>query len=123
MTSSAISQLLKRRSEGDGKALEQLTPLVYQELHRMAERYSRKQALVQTLPKTALIPEAYLRLLGQKAKRWGIRLHVFGVAAQAMRHMRVDYARARKTDKRGGEAHMVSLEEAAIVSPQRAAEV
>jgi len=123
MESSSLSRLLKRWSDGDRDALEQLTPLVYAELHRMAERHMRKQPSSHTLQTTALIHEAYLRLLGQKEKRWENRLHFFGVAAQAMRHILVDYARAAKTDKRGGETRPVALDEAAIVTRQRAADV
>jgi len=98
-------------------------PLVYGELRRMARRYMRQQASSHTLQATALIHEAYLRLIGQEEKRWENRAHFFGVAAQAMRHILVDYARARNTGKRGGEALTVSLEEAAIVSKERAAEL
>jgi RNA polymerase sigma-70 factor (ECF subfamily) len=123
MEPSSLSHLLKRWSDGDREALEELTPMVYAELHRMAQRHMRKQPSSHTLQATALIHEAYLRLLGHSEKRWENRLHFFGVAAQTMRHILVDYARARKTGKRGGEARVVSLEEAAIVSRQRAAEL
>src|SRR4051794_20262142 len=122
MESSSVSRLLKRWSDGDREALQQLMPMVYAELRRMAGRHMRNQPSSHTLQATGLIHEAYLRLLGQKEKRWENRLHFFGVAAQAMRHILVDYARARKTDKRGGELHAVSLDEAAIVSKQRSAE-
>jgi RNA polymerase sigma factor (TIGR02999 family) len=123
MGNSSLSHLLKRWSGGDREALEQLAPVVYAELHRMAARHMRKQPAGHTLQTTALIHEAYLRLVGQTEKRWENRLHFFGVAAQAMRHILVDYARARKADKRGGETRAGSLEDAAIVSPPRAAEV
>jgi len=117
----SISLLLQRWSNGDSRALEQLMPLVYGELRRMARRYMAQQPSSHTLQTTALIHEAYLRLAGQEEKRWENRAHFFGVAAQAMRHILVDYARARNTGKRGGEARTVSLEEAAIVSKERAA--
>ena len=117
----SISLLLQRWSNGDEGALEQLMPLVYAELRRMARRYMGQQPSSHTLQTTALIHEAYLRLAGQEEKRWENRAHFFGVAAQAMRHILVDYARARNTGKRGGEARTVSLEEAAIVSKERAA--
>jgi RNA polymerase sigma-70 factor (ECF subfamily) len=120
-SSQSISLLLRRWSDGDSGALEQLMPLVYGELRRMAQRYMRQQPSSHTLQATALIHEAYLRLAGQEDKRWENRAHFFGVAAQAMRHILVDYARARNTGKRGGEALTVSLEEAAIVSKERAA--
>ncbi len=104
-------------------ALEQLLPLVYDELRRMARRYMGQQPAGHTLQTTALIHEAYLRLLGQEEKRWENRAHFFGVAAQAMRHILVDYARARHSAKRGGAARAVALEEAAVVSDERAAEL
>ncbi len=114
----SVSQLLQRWSEGDGSALDQLTPLVYDELHRMARRYMQQQPAGHTLQTTALIHEAYLRLIGQQEKHWENRAHFFGVAAQAMRHILVDYARARKMVKRGGGAQQVSLDEALTISPE-----
>jgi RNA polymerase sigma factor (TIGR02999 family) len=121
--SDSISQLLQRWGDGDKAALDQLLPLVYTELRRMARRYMWQQPSDHTLQTTALIHEAYLRLVGQEGKRWESRAHFFGVAARAMRHILVDYARARHTGKRGGEKHVVSLEEAAIVSKERASEL
>ncbi len=114
----SVSQLLQRWSEGDCDALDQLTPLVYDELHRMARRYMQQQPVGHTLQTTALIHEAYLRLIGQREKHWENRAHFFGVAAQAMRHILVDYARARKMAKRGGGAQQVSLDEALMISPE-----
>jgi RNA polymerase sigma-70 factor (ECF subfamily) len=111
----SVSQLLQRWSEGDQGALDQLTPMVYDELRRMARRYMRQQPAGHTLQTTALIHEAYLRLVGQREKQWENRAHFFAVAAQAMRHILVDYARARKMAKRGGSAHQVSLDEALII--------
>ncbi len=122
-SSQSVSYLLQRWSGGDSAALDELLPLVYAELHRMAHRYMGQQGVGHTLQTTALIHEVYLRLLGQEEKHWEHRAHFFGVAAQAMRHILVDYARARHTAKRGGEARAVSLEEAAIVSAERAAEL
>jgi RNA polymerase sigma factor (TIGR02999 family) len=122
-SSQSVSHLLRRWSDGDSEALEQLMPLVYAELRLMARRYMVRQPSGHTLQTTALIHEAYLRLVGQDEKRWENRSHFFGVAAQAMRHILVDYARARTTAKRGGEARAVSLEEAALVSGERAAEL
>ena len=118
-----VSQLLHRWSDGDKGALDELLPLVYGELRRMARRYMRQQPSGHTLQTTALIHEAYLRLVGQEEKQWNGRTHFFGVAARAMRHILVDYARARNAGKRGGEARVVSLEEAAFVSEERAAEM
>jgi RNA polymerase sigma-70 factor, ECF subfamily len=114
---SSVSQLLQRWSKGDQGALDQLTPLVYSELRRMARRYMRQQPDGHTLQTTALIHEAYLRLVGQPEKQWQSRAHFFGVAAQAMRHILVDYARARKVAKRGGNPHQVSLDQAMVISP------
>ena len=122
-SSQSVSQLLQCRSDGDRAALDQLMPLVYDELRRMARRYLGQQPDGHTLQTTDLIHEVYLRLMGQEEKGWENRAHFFGVAAQAMRHILVDYARARHTAKRGGEARAVSLEEAALVSAERAAEV
>jgi RNA polymerase sigma factor (TIGR02999 family) len=120
MESSApsVSQLLQRWNEGDQGALDQLTPLVYDELRRMARRYMKQQPAGHTLQTTALIHEAYLRLVGQQEKQWENRAHFFAVAAQAMRHILVDYARARKMAKRGGGAYQVSLDEALVIGPE-----
>ena len=122
-SSDSVSQLLHRWGDGDKGALDQLMPLVYGELRRMARRYMWQQPSDHTLQTTALIHEAYLRLVGHSGKQWESRAHFFGVAAQAMRHILVDYARARHAHKRGGEARVVSLEEAAIVSEERAQEL
>jgi RNA polymerase sigma-70 factor (ECF subfamily) len=118
-----ISHLLARYSNGDQAALDQLMPLVYGRLRKMAKRYMRAQPIGHTLQTTALIHEAYLKLVGQEEKGWQNRAHFFGVAAQAMRHILVDYARARHAAKRGGEAHEVSFDEAAVITAERAAEV
>jgi RNA polymerase sigma factor (TIGR02999 family) len=108
-----ITQLLVAWSSGDQAALDELMPLVYGELRRIARRYMAGQPTGHTLQTTALINEAYLKLVGQEDKRWQNRAHFFGVAAQAMRHILVDYARARHAAKRGGEARAVSLDDLA----------
>lgn len=118
-----ITQLLVAWSKGDRAALNQLMPLVYGELRRMAKRYMAGQTPGHTLQTTALIHEAFLKLVGQEDKRWQNRAHFFGVAAQAMRHILVDYARARQATKRGGEARAVSLDKAALVTNDQAGEV
>ncbi len=118
-----MTHLLRRWGAGDYEALDELLPLVYQDLRRMARRYMGQQPTGHTLQTTALIHEAYLRLAGQEDKSWADRAHFFGVAAQAMRHILVDHARARHAAKRGGDAHAVSLDEAAVVSDERAAEL
>jgi RNA polymerase sigma-70 factor (ECF subfamily) len=121
--SQEISQLLRAWSEGDRTALDKLLPLVYDELRRMARRHMDRQQAGHTLQTTALIHEAYLKLIDQKEAHWRNRAHFFGVAAKAMRSILVDYARASHAAKRGGEAVLVSLDEAAVASDERAAEL
>ncbi len=118
-----VTRLLSAWQKGDPAASERLLPLVYGELRRMAKRYMGRQQPGQTFQTTALIHEAYLRLVGQPNKRWENRSHFFAVSSQAMRHVLVDYARARQSAKRGGGARAVSLDEAAVVSVDRAAEL
>ncbi len=118
-----VTQLLIAWGRGDEAAREQLMSLVYHELHRMAHRYLNQEVPGHTLQTTALIHEAYLRLAGQSEPHWENRAHFFGVAAQVMRHILVDYARARRFAKRGGGLQVMPLEEAAAVSAERAAEV
>ncbi|MFN0122415.1 MAG: sigma-70 family RNA polymerase sigma factor [Blastocatellia bacterium] len=118
-----ISQLLQRWSQGDRAALDELTPMVYDELHRIAHRYIAQQAPGHTLQTTALLHEAYLRLVGQEEKHWENRAHFFGVAAQAMRHILVDHARTNLRAKRGGGAVRLSLDEALTLGPQQSAEL
>jgi RNA polymerase sigma factor (TIGR02999 family) len=119
----SVTQLLKQWNNGDLEALDKLMPLIYEELRKMARRYMRRQNPGHTLQTTALIHEAYLRMVKQKEKHFENRVHFFGVAAQAMRHILVDYARTRRTAKRGGGVRPISLEEAALVTPQRAGEL
>ncbi|MFN0120212.1 MAG: sigma-70 family RNA polymerase sigma factor [Blastocatellia bacterium] len=118
-----ISQLLQRWSSGDRAALDELTPLVYDELHRIAHRYLAQQAPGHTLQTTALLHEAYLRLVGQEAKHWENRAHFFGVAAQAMRHILVDYARAQGREKRGGGAQRISLDDGLAMGAEQSREI
>jgi RNA polymerase sigma-70 factor, ECF subfamily len=118
-----ISQLLAAWSNGDQAAGDQLMPMVYGELRRMARRYMAGQPHGHTLQTTALIHEAYLKLVGQEGKHWQNRAHFFGVAAQAMRHILVDYARGRQAAKRGGVVRAVSLSEAALVTSDQAGEM
>lgn len=98
-------------------------PLVYTELHRMARRYMSQQNPSHTLQTTALIHEAYVRLANDPSRHFENRAHFFGVAAKAMRHVLVDYARGTQSAKRGGGQVMESLEEALVVSGERAAEI
>ena len=123
LSTHSVSLLLEQWNSGDRAALDQLMPLIYEELRKMARRYMRHQNPGHTLQTTALIHEAYLRMVKQPEKQFQNRAHFFGVAAQAMRHILVDYARARNTDKRGGGARPISLEEAALVTQERAAEL
>ena len=109
-TSSDITGLLKAWANGDSGALEQLTPLVYGELRRIARRYMRQRS-PQTLQTTALAHEAYLRLVGAEGLRWQDRAHFFAVAAQMMRRILVDAARARVAAKRQGSALRVTFSE------------
>ena len=121
--SHSVTLLLEQWNNGDQAALDKLMPLIYEELRKMARRYMRQQNPGHTLQTTALIHETYLRMVKQKEKHFENRAHFFGVAAQAMRHILVDYARARQTAKRGGAARPISLEEAALVTAERATEL
>jgi len=118
-----ITQLLQAWRQGDERVLEKLTPQVYRELHRAAKHCMARERDGHTLQATALINELYLRLSDLKLIDWQNRAHFFGMAAQAMRHILVDYARARHAAKRGGGAHEVSFDEAAMVTAERVAEV
>ena len=117
-----VTLLLQAWSEGDQDALDKLAPLVYEELHRLAQHYMTQERAGHTLQTTELVNEAYLRLIDWKNVRWQNRAHFFGVAAQLMRRILVDFARARHSVKRGGNACRVSLSEAAVVSPERGEE-
>jgi RNA polymerase sigma-70 factor, ECF subfamily len=108
---------------GNGDEAAQLMPLVYAELRQKARRYMAREKPGHTLQTTALIHEAYLRLADQKDKKWQNRSHFFAVAAQAMRHILVDYARSRHAAPHGGPVRAVSLEEAAVVSEERTSEM
>ena len=118
-----ITKLLMDWSDGNGEVLDQLLPLVYEELHRMAKHYMNSQPSGHTLQTTALIHEAYLKLADQHDQRWENRAHFFGVAAQAMRHILIDHARSHQTQKRGGDTQVISLEDVAVISKERVAEV
>jgi len=113
--SKAISRILQEWSEGRNEASEELMPLVYDELRRQASRYLRRERPGHTLQTTALIHEAYLRLVDQRGVSWQNRAHFFGIAAQAMKRILVDYAKARHRDKRGGAAENLPLDEARFV--------
>jgi RNA polymerase sigma factor (TIGR02999 family) len=113
-----VTRLLVEWGNGDQAALDELIPLVYDELRRLAGRYMRRESQGHTLQTSALVNEAYLRLVDQKSVQWQNRAHFFGVAAQLMRRILVDHARSRSRAKRGGKAQMVSLAEQAVMSKE-----
>ena len=123
LTSHNITRLLLDWRNGDQTALDRLMPLVYEELRRMANHYMRNERRGHTLQSSALVNEAYLRLVDHENIDWQNRAHFFGVAAQAMRRILVDHARTRNYQKRGGGAQQVSLDEAATMAGDRAAEL
>lgn len=110
-----ITEMLKEWGDGNQKVLDELMPFVYEELRRQASRYLRKERREHTLQTTALIHEAYLKLIDQKNVEWQNRAHFFAIAAQAMRRILVDYARERHREKRGGAAEDLPIENAAFV--------
>ena len=122
-SSQNVTQLLLDWRNGDSGALDRLMPLVYEELRRMANFYMRNERQGHTLQTSALVNEAYLRLVDHENIEWQNRAHFFGVAAQAMRRILVDHARTRNYQKRGGEALHVSLDEAATLAEEQAAEL
>ena len=113
-----VTQLLQAWSRGDSSALEKLTPLVYKELHRLAHHYMGRENPGHTLQTTALVNEAYLRLVSNQAS-WQNRSHFFAISAQLMRQILVDFARSRHRQKRGAGLAPVSLDEAAMLSGER----
>jgi RNA polymerase sigma-70 factor (ECF subfamily) len=118
-----ITAWLTDWSTGDEIASEQLMPLVYDELRRMARGYMRRQSPGHTFQTTELIHEAYLKLAGQEKQSWQNRAHFFGVAAKAMRHILVDYARAKHRGKRGGLMERITLHENVTTASSRSEEI
>jgi len=118
-TTTRVTVLLKRLGDGDQEALALLMPIVYDELHRLAASYLRRERSDHTLQATALVHEAYLRMVDQTDAHWKGRDHFLAVAAQAMRRILVDYARRHKAVKRGGPLPRLSLEEAVAVSEEQ----
>ena len=118
-----VTDLLTRWSEGDDAVLAELTPLVYEELRRLAHRQMGAERTDHTLQTTALVSEAYLRLADQTNPRWQNRAHFFAVAARAMRQILVSYARSQRAEKRGGGALKIELDEAALVSPEESKQI
>ena len=119
---SEVSRLLRAWSDGDQNALERMTPIVYKELHRLAHRYMGRERAGHSLQTTALVNEAYLRLVDYKRMQWQDRAHFFAVSSQVMRRILVERAR-RHNQKRGGGVPHVSLDEAALVSGNRPADL
>jgi RNA polymerase sigma factor (TIGR02999 family) len=122
-TPGSITRLLVDWRDGDKTALDRLVPLVYREMRRLAGYYMRRQRADHSLQTSALINEAYLRLIDHKNMRWENRAHFYAVAAQAMRRILVDHARSRGYQKRGGGAIKVSFDEAVVGAEERAAEL
>jgi RNA polymerase sigma-70 factor (ECF subfamily) len=117
-----VTELLQAWSRGDSSALKKLTPLVYKELHRLAHRYMGFENPGHTLQTTALVNEAYLRLVSNQAS-WQNRAHFFAISAQLMRQILVDFARTRHQWKRGGKVQRVSLDEAMVSPEERGADL
>ena len=122
-TPQEVTQLLVAWRNGDLNARDELMPLVYEELHRLAQLHMSRERPEHTLQTSALVNEAFLRLADQRDVQWQSRAHFIGLAGQMMRRILVDYARNRGYAKRGGTALKVSLEEQLIVSDERSAEV
>ena len=123
LAASELTGLLKDWKQGDPTALERLTPLIYDELRRIAHRYAQRERNGHTLQTTALVNEAYLRLAGAEKPDWQNRAHFFAVTAQVMRHILIDHARRRRFLKHGGATQQVSLAEACLMADERAAEL
>jgi|SRR5215469_9201952 len=122
-TRSQVTQLLLDWKNGDARAVEMLTPIVYEELRRLAQRYLRDEHAANTLQPTALVHEAYLRLVAQDLPDWQCRSHFFGVAAHLMRQILVDHARRHCSDKRGGGVPAVRLDEVPAFAPGKSNDV
>jgi RNA polymerase sigma factor (TIGR02999 family) len=122
MEPSDVTALLGELTKGNPDAGSKLVPLVYGELRRMAARYMRQERTGHTLQATALVNEAYLKMLGQHSVDWQSRAHFFGIAAQVMRRILIDHARSHVRDKRGGGQEGVPLDEALVFSEERSAD-
>ena len=119
----AITEILLAWGDGDESALERLMPIVYAELRRLAHRYMNREREGHTLQTTALVNEAFLKLIDSSRVRWQNRAHFFAVSAQLMRRILVDFARSRHYQKRGGAAQRVSLDGALLVSVARSGDL
>ncbi len=114
-----VTALLGELSKGKPEAADQLIPVVYNELRRLADSYMRREREGHTLQATALVHEAYMKLVEQRSVNWQSRAHFFGIAAQIMRRLLVDHARGRLRDKRGGGQFLVPLDDALVFSPEQ----
>ncbi|MGI8788904.1 MAG: sigma-70 family RNA polymerase sigma factor [Pyrinomonadaceae bacterium] len=114
-----ITRMLREWSDGNRAALEDLMPLVYDELHRQAARFLSRERVGHTLQATALIHETYLKLIDQREVKWESRTHFYAIAANLMRRILVDYARAKKRNKRGGDFVKITLHEAALIADSK----
>src|SRR3954468_19158801 len=123
MGSEKVTQLLAELSGGNRAVVDELTPLIYQELKRIAGAQLRRERPGHTLQATALVHEAYLKLIDQRSAGWQNRAHFFGIASRIMRRILLDYAKSAQREKRGGGAHKTSLDEALIVSEDRASDL
>jgi RNA polymerase sigma factor (TIGR02999 family) len=123
MASADITALLQKWTSGDKSAIDQLTPLIYAELRKLAHRHLRSERGDHTLQSTALVHEAWLRLVDQKQAKWQDRAHFFAVSGQMMRRILVDHARAQHREKRGGGAPVLALDEGIDIPRQRSLEL
>ena len=120
---SDVTTLLNDLARGNDQAASKLIPLVYSELRRIAANYMRRERTDHTLQATALVHEAYLKLVGQRFMDWQGRAHFFGIAAQMMRRILIDHARSHLRDKRGGGAVAVPLEDALVFAPEKSSDL
>ncbi len=118
-----ITRLLRAWVDGEDNALDKLIPLIHGELHHLARHYMQREQAGHTLQTTALVNEAYLRLVNARDVQWHDRVHFFAVSARIMRRILVDLARAKRNRKRGGAEQQLAFDEAAVVSPQRSPEL
>ena len=118
-----VTEILLQWEQGDKQALDRLVPIVYDELRKIAARYMRRERQDHTLQTTAVVNEAYMRLVDQKRVHWKSRAHFFAIAANMIRRILIDYARAKGSAKRGGDVQKLQLEEAAVITDERAEEL
>lgn len=123
LSETGVTDLLIHWGKGDKEALNKLMPLVYDELHKLASRYLRRERPDHTLQTTALVHEAYLKLVDQRKANWENRVQFFAVAAQLMRRILVDYARSHRASKRGGDLCKLSLDEGLVSSKEKGSEL